>query len=118
MQYSTGLIAEEIVSEKNKVKFNRKERWVKTPSLPGTDIYEMGSLALSLKKDPNIQLKVQNLATDLTKEWLIEYWDKVEIMFKELFKKDALYKKDIKRILGKSPELRMPEKHLNTISLT
>ena len=118
MQYSTGLIAEEIVSEKNKVKFNRKERWVKTPSLPGTDIYEMGSLALSLTKDPNIQLKVQNLATDLTKEWLIEYRDKVEIMFKELFKKDALYKKDIKRILGKSPELRMPEKHLNTISLT
>ena len=50
MQYSTGLIAEEIVSEKNKVKFNRKERWVKTPSLPGTDIYVMGSLALSLKK--------------------------------------------------------------------
>ena len=78
----------------------------------------MGSLALSLKKDPNIQLKVQNLATDLTKEWLIEYWDKVKIMFKELFKKDALYKKDIKRILGISPELRMPEKLLNTISLT
>ncbi|PPR46374.1 MAG: hypothetical protein CFH23_00536, partial [Alphaproteobacteria bacterium MarineAlpha6_Bin1] len=24
----------------------------------GTDIYEMGSLALSLKKDPKIQLKV------------------------------------------------------------
>ena len=39
-------------------------------------------------------------------------------MFKELFKKDALYKKDIKRILGISPELRMPEKLLNTISLT
>ena len=53
----------------------------------------MDSLALSLKKDPNIQLKVQNLATDLTKEWLIEYWDKVKIMFKELFKKDALYKR-------------------------
>ena len=44
---------EEVINSYIKLKkteideFNRKERWYKTSSSPGTDIYEMGSLALS-----------------------------------------------------------------------